>query len=110
MNRRCMFMTEIRNSFDLYITNKGGPKQREYERVAQIIIQFTTKVFKIRISKLVLDFVQDEQRIHYLVGVPSFEIDKYENYISNDPTKSLKPHLSPWEIFEDKSALVYCKL
>jgi hypothetical protein len=57
-----MLLTEIRNSFDLYITNKGGPKQKEYERIAQLIIQFVSKVHKIRLSKLVLDFVQDEKR------------------------------------------------
>ena len=110
LRKRCSFVIEKRDSFDLYITNKGGLKQKEYERVAQTIIQFTTKIHKIRISKLVLDFVQDEQRVHYLVSVPSFEVDKYERLISNDPMATIKPKLTAKEVFEEKSALIYCKL
>jgi hypothetical protein len=110
LRHRCMLLTEIRNSFDLYITNKGGPKQKEYERIAQLIIQFVSKVHKIRLSKLVLDFVQDEKRELYLVGVPSFEVDRYAKVISKDPSATPGPKLTSIEVFEDKSAIVYCKL
>lgn len=113
IHSRCTFETGHRNSFDLYITKKGGPKQREYERVAQTIIQFATKIHRIRISKMVLDFVQDEQRQIFLVGVPSFEVDKYQKWMNSFmgiDNSIEKPKLTASEVFEDKSALVYCKL
>ena len=111
--QRCTLRTDIENSFDLYITNKGGPKQREYERVAQEIIQLAMKAHRIRISRLVLDFVQDQTRVTYLVGVPAFDIDNAHKYL--DIVKGIgnveeKPKLMPWEILEEKSALVTCKL
>ena len=113
LRRRCIIMMDNENSYDMYITHKGGPKQRECENIAQTIIKFATKVHKIRISKLVLDFVQDQQRVTYLVGVPAFEVDNFQKIMDTfkgiDEPKS-KPKLTASEIFEDKSALVYCKL
>ncbi|CAI2379679.1 unnamed protein product [Moneuplotes crassus] len=110
LQSRCTFVKENRNSYDLYITNKGGPKQREYERIAEIIIQMVMKVYKIRITKLVLDFIQDQERVHYLVAIPSFEVDKYIRFLHPDTSLFTKPKLTSKQIFEDKSALVYCKL
>lgn len=111
--RRSTFVTSSRNSFDLYLTSKGGSKQKEYERVAQLLIDTVMKVHKIRLSKIVVDFVQDENKTLFLVDVPSYSLDKYEDYIETiKGTKSAeeKPKLTASEMFEDKSALVYCKL
>lgn len=72
---RCAFKFDEPGSFDLYVCNKGGNKQKEYERVADVIINLIAKRFKFRVSKLVLDFVQDETRTIYLIGVPAFLID-----------------------------------
>lgn len=54
--------------------------------------------------------MQDEQRVHFLVGVPSFEVDKYERFTMKISTSEERPRLTAREVFEDKSALVYCKL
>ena len=112
LQRRWTLMMGVRNSFDLYVSKKGGANQREYESIAQQIIGFITKIFKIRISKIVLDFIQDENKIIYLVNIPSFKVDRYERIleISKGIEVESKPRLTPSEIFEDKSALVYWKL
>ena len=62
LQRRSSFMMEIRNSFDLYISKKGGANQRQYENIAQTLISLVMKVYKIRISKIVIDFIQDENK------------------------------------------------
>ena len=47
----------------------------------------------------------------FLVNVPAFKVDRYEKIVeaSKGIITESKPKLSPNEIFEDKSALVYCK-
>ena len=112
LQRRWTLPMNIRNSFDLYISKKGGANQKEYENVAQQIISFVMKVHKIRLSKVVLDFIQDENKVIFLVNVPSFSADRYERIleISRGIEIESKPKLTPSEIFEDKSALVYWKL
>ena len=47
----------------------------------------------------------------FLVNVPAFKVDRYEKIleISKGIITEEKPKLTPFEIFEDKSALVYCK-
>jgi hypothetical protein len=73
-----------------------------------------TKVHRIRLSKIVLDFVQDETRTNYLVGIPAFEIDNVSKIleIGTPPIAydEFKPKLTASEVLEDKSALVFWKL
>lgn len=109
LQRRCTLMMGVRNSFDLYISKKGGANQREYENIAQQIISFVSKVHKIRLSKIVMDFIQDENKVIYLVNIPAFKADRYERLIeiSKGIEVEYRPKLTPSEIFEDKSALVY---
>lgn len=93
------------------MTNIGGSKQKEFERIAQTLIQYVTKVHKVRLSKIVLDFVQDETRTFYLVGVPALEIDNTARIFATDTPAitydEFKPKLTASEVLEDKSALVF---
>lgn len=84
LENKCTFQFDKRNSFDLYVCNKGGAKQREYERIAETLSNLITKRFKFRVSKIVLDFVQDEKRTIYLTWVPAFFIDPNDRVLQID--------------------------
>ena len=111
MRERCLVEFDREYSYDAYMMKSGS--FREYERVAECLIKFVQKVFKIRLSKIVCDFVKGADRVLYLVGVNYFEIDNYEKVIRSlnaGPASPDEKKLTMDEIVEDKLVLVYCKL
>lgn len=92
----------------------------EFERICQMLIDFLNKSYKVRISKIVCDFVKDEHETVFFVGCRYFEIDNADKVLGVEDREKEKdpkylmlkalPKMTPSEVLEDKAALVYCTL
>ena len=73
ITRKTSIISESRDSFD--VSKCGGQQLQKYEQQAASLVVYLEKNYSVRISKLVLDFVNDFQSNPYLIGCKAIELE-----------------------------------
>ena len=73
--RRSRIDPDVQGSFDTYRMNSRVP---ELEAICEMLIRFVLKTTKLKISKLVCNFVKDAGSQIYFLGCNHFEVEGHE--------------------------------